>query len=97
MNFVWAGRGNEIKGNNVKGKMTVDRFVEDDKTSLTLGEHKIFANRSASPTHQRDSHSLAGLWWDAKGDWTRAHESARQDESPECSWVHACLHRKEGD
>ena len=26
------------------------------------------------------SPALAGLWWDAKGDWTRAHESAQQDE-----------------
>jgi len=41
--------------------------------------------------------ALAGLWWDAKGDWTRAHESAQQDESPEGSWVHAYLHRKQGD
>jgi hypothetical protein len=24
--------------------------------------------------------SLAALWWDAKGDWTKAHESAQQDE-----------------
>ena len=23
--------------------------------------------------------ALSGLWWDAKGDWTRAHESAQQD------------------
>lgn len=42
-------------------------------------------------------HALAGLWWDAKGDWTRAHESAQQDESRDGSWVHAYLHRKEGD
>lgn len=41
--------------------------------------------------------ALAGLWWDAKGDWVRAHESAQQDEGPEGSWVHAYLHRKEGD
>lgn len=41
--------------------------------------------------------ALAGLWWDAKGDWTRAHESAQQDEGVEGSWVHAYLHRKEGD
>ena len=40
---------------------------------------------------------LAGLWWDAKHDWTRAHESAQQDEGPAGSWVHAYLHRKEGD
>jgi hypothetical protein len=41
--------------------------------------------------------ALQGLWWDAKGDWTRAHESAQQDEGPDGSWVHAYLHRKEGD
>jgi len=43
------------------------------------------------------SFALAGLWWDAKGNWKRAHESAQQDESPAGSWVHAYLHRKEGD
>jgi hypothetical protein len=43
------------------------------------------------------THALAGLWWDAKDDWTRAHESAQQDEGPEGSWVHAYLYRKEGD
>jgi hypothetical protein len=41
--------------------------------------------------------ALAGLWWDAKGDWTKAHESAQQDEGRAGSWVHAYLHRKEGD
>ena len=41
--------------------------------------------------------ALAGLWWDAKGDWTKAHESAQQDEGPRGAWVHAYLHRKEGD
>ena len=41
--------------------------------------------------------ALQGLWWDAKGDWHRAHESAQKDEGPDGSWVHAYLHRKEGD
>lgn len=41
--------------------------------------------------------ALAGLWWDAKGDWKQAHEIAQEDEGPEASWVHAYLHRKEGD
>lgn len=41
--------------------------------------------------------ALRGLWWDAKGDWDRAHESAQQDEGPAGAWVHAYLHRKEGD
>lgn len=41
--------------------------------------------------------ALAGLWWDAKGDWARAHAAAQQDEGPAGAWVHAYLHRKEGD
>jgi hypothetical protein len=41
--------------------------------------------------------ALAGLWWDAKGNWMRAHQSAQQDEGPSGAWVHAYLHRKEGD
>ena len=41
--------------------------------------------------------ALAGLWWDAKGDWKQAHDSAQQDEGPAGAWVHAYLHRKEGD
>lgn len=42
--------------------------------------------------------ALQALWWDAKGDWKRAHECAQADEGdPSCDWVHAYLHRKEGD
>jgi hypothetical protein len=43
------------------------------------------------------SEALAGLWWDRKGDWAKAHESAQQDGGPAGAWVHAYLHRKEGD
>lgn len=43
------------------------------------------------------SAALQALWWDAKGDWTKAHEAAQRDEGPEGSWVHAYLHRKQGD
>jgi hypothetical protein len=44
------------------------------------------------------SHALRALWWDAKGDWNKAHACAQADEeSPAGTWVHAYLHRKEGD
>jgi hypothetical protein len=39
---------------------------------------------------------LAALWWDAKGDWTRAHSLVDELETPESMAVHAYLHRKEG-
>ncbi len=41
--------------------------------------------------------ALTGLWWDAKGDWKQAHECAQDNEGADASWVHAYLHRKEGD
>lgn len=41
---------------------------------------------------------LRALWWDAKGDWGRAHGCVDSDESSrEAAWVHAYLHRREGD
>lgn len=40
---------------------------------------------------------LAALWWDAKGGWTRAHEAAQAGDDADSAWVHAYLHRKEGD
>lgn len=40
---------------------------------------------------------LAALWWDARGDWQRAHEAAQSVDTAEAAWVHAYLHRKEGD
>ncbi len=40
---------------------------------------------------------LTALWWDFKGDWTKAHECAQQHDSADHAWVHAYLHRKEGD
>lgn len=41
--------------------------------------------------------ALQALWWDAKGDWTKAHEQAQAKEDATGNWVHAYLHRKEGD
>ena len=40
---------------------------------------------------------LAALWWDAKGDWARAHALVDELETPEGMAVHAYMHRKEGE
>ena len=63
--------------------------------SMTFEEFRD-SFRHAGPAKEL-SLGLTALWWDAKGDWTKAHESAPQDEGPACAWVHAYLHRKEGD
>jgi hypothetical protein len=41
--------------------------------------------------------ALQGLWWDAKGDWDKAHASAQAQNDAAGAAVHAYLHRKEGD
>ncbi|MDR3533264.1 MAG: hypothetical protein P4L90_22235 [Rhodopila sp.] len=40
---------------------------------------------------------LQALWWDAKGDWDKAHECAQADPGAAGAAVHAYLHRKEPD
>lgn len=40
---------------------------------------------------------LQALWHDARGDWERAHELVQAVAGREGAWVHAYLHRKEGD
>ena len=41
--------------------------------------------------------ALLALWWDARGEWEKAHEVAQDVAGPDGAWVHAYLHRKEGD
>jgi len=43
------------------------------------------------------SDGLQALWWDAKGNWDKAHECAQARDDEPGMRVHAYLHRKEGD
>lgn len=40
---------------------------------------------------------LKALWYDGKGDWETSHNIAQDIHDRNGSWVHAYLHRKEGD
>lgn len=40
---------------------------------------------------------LLALWHAEKGEWEEAHRLVMNVDSPEAAWVHACLHRQEGD
>jgi len=40
---------------------------------------------------------LAALWWAAKGDWNAAHKIVQDEDTSDAAWVHAYLHRVEGD
>lgn len=52
-----------------------------------------FLNTDAKMFHG----ALLALWWDGKGDWEKAHEIAQDVVGADGAWVHAYLHRKEGD
>ena len=41
--------------------------------------------------------ALAALWYEAKGDWDQAHRLAQGQKGADGAWVHAYLHRVEGD
>ena len=41
--------------------------------------------------------ALQALWWDAKGDWDKAHHCVDHEDGKDAARVHAYLHRKEGD
>ncbi len=43
------------------------------------------------------SRALQALWHEARGEWDTAHARAQEAEGKDGAWVHAYLHRKEGD
>ena len=40
---------------------------------------------------------LKALWYDGKDNWNESHNVAQDIDDKNGSWVHAYLHRKEGD
>ena len=50
----------------------------------------------AAPAPELDA-PLAALWWAAKGKWDEAHKIVQDEETADAAWVHAYLHRVEGD
>ena len=62
---------------------------------MTLIEFKNSLLNSAPPATV--SSELAALWWARKGDWNRAHGIVQELSTPQAAWVHAYLHRVEGD
>jgi hypothetical protein len=43
------------------------------------------------------SAALTALWWLGKDDWNKAHELIANEGGADCAWIHAHLHRIEGD
>ncbi len=62
---------------------------------MTLAEFKATLSKSRPPIGLAPA--LAALWWAGKEDWDRAHKLVMDETGRACAWVHAYLHRVEGD
>jgi hypothetical protein len=96
-----GGRGQEVKFGSIFMSLRGTSRMCDLACSLFIYSRMNLEEFHKSLTGERPPEDLnlplTALWWDAKGDWTKAHESAQQDEGAAGAWVHAYLHRKEGD
>ena len=62
---------------------------------MTNDEFKASLEGSAPP--EGLGRALQALWHEAKGDWDKAHKLAQAEKGETGAWVHAYLHRVEGD
>jgi hypothetical protein len=62
---------------------------------MTLAEFQRSLTAKAPPRGLAPP--LAALWWARKGDWDKAHKIVMDENGREAAWVHAYLHRVEGD
>lgn len=62
---------------------------------MTIGDFK--SSLSGTAPAPGISPPLAALWWAGKGDWSRAHKIVQDEKGVDAAWVHAYLHRVEGD
>jgi len=62
---------------------------------MTLAE---FQRSLTAKTAPRDlAPPLVALWWAQKSDWDKAHKIVMDESGRDAAWVHAYLHRLEGD
>lgn len=62
--------------------MTIEQFESTLKEATPPSELSVY---------------LTALWFDGKGDWEQSHHTIQDMENVNGSWIHAYLHRKEGD
>ena len=62
---------------------------------MTIDEFVASLNTATAPAGLPPL--LRALWHEGKGDWDAAHHLAQDVDTRDGAWVHAYLHRKEGD
>jgi hypothetical protein len=62
---------------------------------MTPAEFKRSLSRRSPPSGLAPA--LVALWWAGKENWDKAHDVVMNEGGKDCAWVHAYLHRVEGD
>ena len=62
---------------------------------MTMAEFKA-SMKQAKPLASL-APALAALWWAGKKEWDKAHRIVMNEGGKDCAWVHAYLHRRDGD
>ncbi len=75
-----------------KGSSAIDDFIF---TAMDITAFKESLSTDTPPLNA--SVYLKALWYDAKEDWNKAHDLIQDISDTNASWIHAYLHRKEGD
>ncbi len=90
----------EPEGIGAKADITPDAFaaiIEQQMTprpGIDLKRFKASLDGDAPPAGL--GKALQALWYQAKGDWKRAHRLAQAQDDKNSSWVHGYLHRIKG-
>lgn len=64
---------------------------------MTTDEFKQLIEQNRKCPESLLPKAVQALWFDKKGDWKTAHEIVQNASDADSAWVHAYLHRKEGD
>ena len=96
-----SGAGGEPEGIGAKADITPDAVaaiieqIMTPRSSIDLKKFNASLDGDAPPGGT--GQALQALWYQAKGDWEHAHRLAQANDDRNSAWVHAYLHRVEGD
>jgi hypothetical protein len=85
-----ARAGASRRGVALSRRLRRSTFFEDVIERMTPDAFLASSSPAGSP-------ALLALWHDARGNWDAAHNLVNDSSEPDAMWVHAYLHRKEGD